>query len=127
MDELAPDNDRDTATDPETDTDTDTGTGGGTSRAEAEPDPDGAGSESGPGYERPVDRFRRTAAGTAIAAGMLGLRDVLEGRPEREETVMEVPARGPVTDPDLDVVVDLAHPENSRIVVRREPEPPQPY
>src|SRR5689334_6779149 len=119
MDELAPDNDPDTATEP--------GTGTDTGGAEAEPGPDGAGSDSGPEYERPVDRFRRTAAGTAIAAGMLGLRDVLEGRPEREETVMEVPARGPVTDPDLDVVVDLAHPENSRIVVRREPEPPQPY
>ena len=77
-------------------------------------------------YVRAVDKFRRSAAGTAIAAGMFGLRDALEGRPEREETVMEVPARGSVVDDDLDVKVDLAHPENSRIVVRRPAEPPNP-
>ena len=80
-------------------------------------------------FERPVDRFRRTAAGTAIAAGMFGLRDALEGRPEREETVMEIPA--PTAQPvgDLDVVVDLEHPENSRVVVRRPvvaPDPEEP-
>ena len=91
---------------------------------EAEPAP--ADDATGPAYERPVDRFRRSAAGTAIAAGMFGLRDALEGRPEREETVMEVPARGSVVDDDLDVKVDLAHPENSRIVVRRPAEPPNP-
>ena len=90
-----------------------------------EPDAPAAGDATGP-YERPVDKFRRTAAGTAIAAGMFGLRDALEGRPEREETVMEVPARGSVVGDDLDVMVDLAHPENSRIVVRRPAEPPNP-
>ena len=30
---------------------------------------------------RPVDRFRQTTAGTVVAAGLLGLRDALEGRP----------------------------------------------
>ena len=91
-----------------------------------EPDGSARGDATDPVFERPVDKFRRTAAGTAIAAGMFGLRDALEGRPEREETVMEVPARGSVVDDDLDVVVDLAHPENSRIVVRRPAEPPNP-
>jgi hypothetical protein len=90
------------------------------------PDATAPGDGAGPAFERPVDKFRRTAAGTAIAAGMFGLRDALEGRPEREETVMEVPARGQVGDDDLDIVVDLAHPENFRIVVRRPPEPPHP-
>jgi hypothetical protein len=44
---------------------------------------------------RPVDRFRRTAAGSVIAAGMLGLRDALEGRPKRDEVVIvnEAPTR----------------------------------
>jgi hypothetical protein len=93
---------------------------------EGESDSETPGASADPGYERPIDRFRRSAAGTAIAAGMFGLRDALEGRPEREETVMEVPARGSVVDDDLDVVVDLAHPENSRIVVRRPAEPPKP-
>ena len=32
-----------------------------------------------------VDRLRRTAAGTIVAVSLLGLRDVLDGRPEREE------------------------------------------
>jgi hypothetical protein len=87
--------------------------------ANDEPDP----APADPAFERPVDKFRRTAAGTAIAAGMFGLRDALEGRPEREETVMEVPA--PTSQPvgDIEVVVDLEHPENSRVVVRR-PESP---
>lgn len=38
-----------------------------------------------PAPVRPVDRFRRTAAGSVVAAGLFGLRDALEGRPEREE------------------------------------------
>ena len=92
-----------------------------------EPDAAVPGDATAPVYERPVDKFRRTAAGTADRpAGMFGLRDTLEGRPEREETVMEVPARGSVVDDDLDVVVDLAHPEKSRIVVRRPAKPPTP-
>ena len=36
-------------------------------------------------WERPIDKFRRSGAGTVIAAGLLGVRDALEGRPEREE------------------------------------------
>ncbi len=79
-----------------------------------------------PPFERPVDRFRRTAAGTAIAAGMFGLRDALEGRPEREETVMEVPAPTGQPVADLEFVVDLEHPENARVVVRRPVVPPDP-
>ena len=31
-------------------------------------------------YDRPVDRFRRSAVGSVLAAGMFGLADVLEGR-----------------------------------------------
>ena len=44
--------------------------------------------------DRPTDRIRRTAAGTVIAAGLLGLRDALEGRPEREEPVLEADDAG---------------------------------
>jgi hypothetical protein len=58
---------------------------------------------------RPVDRFRTTAVGTVVTAGLFGLRDALEGRPEREEIaiVSEAPERaadtkGPrvIVDPD---------------------------
>jgi hypothetical protein len=71
-------------------------------------------------WERPVDKFRRTAAGSVVAAGLLGLRDVMEGRPEKEETsiVSEAPTR-PVG--ALDVVIDLDHPERNIAIVRRRP------
>jgi hypothetical protein len=74
-------------------------------------------------FDRPVDRFRRSAAGTVVAAGLLGLRDVMEGRPEREEVtiVNEAPTR-PVG--ALDVVIDPDHPERTIAIVRRSVAPP---
>jgi hypothetical protein len=70
---------------------------------------------------RPVDRFRRTAAGSIVAAGLFGLRDALEGRPEKDEPAIVVDAPGKRHDPDdpIDIHLDLDHPERSRIVVRR--------
>jgi hypothetical protein len=67
---------------------------------------------------RPVDRFRRSATGAVVAAGLLGLRDALEGRPEKEEVaiVNEAPTAPPR---DVDVVIDFDHPERSIVVVRR--------
>jgi hypothetical protein len=67
--------------------------------------------------ERPVDRFKRTAAGTVVSAGLLGLRDALEGRPEKDEPaiVSEAPAAPP---PDgLEVILDFEHPERSVAIV----------
>jgi hypothetical protein len=74
---------------------------------------------------RPVDRFHRTTAGTVIAAGMLGLRDALEGRPEKDEPAIVVDAPGKRHDSadPIDVHLDFDHPERSRVVVRR-PDPP---
>jgi len=68
-------------------------------------------------FERPVDRFRRSASGAVVAAGMLGLRDALEGRPEKEEVtiVNEAPTAPPR---DLEVVIDLDYPERTVAVVR---------
>lgn len=59
--------------------------------------------------------------GSVVAAGLLGLRDALEGRPEREEVtiVSEAPEREPAP---IDVQLDLEHPERSVAVVR--PTPP---
>ena len=67
--------------------------------------------------DRPVDRFHRSATGAVVAAGLLGLRDALEGRPEKEEVtiVNEAPAAPPR---DLEVVIDFEHPERSVAVVR---------
>ncbi|HEX3669512.1 MAG TPA: hypothetical protein VHY55_10205 [Acidimicrobiia bacterium] len=89
-------------------------------RAEAEPvegeeaEPEQTDGDAG---DRPVDRFRRSAGGAVVAAGLLGLRDALEGRPEKEEVtiVNEAPAAPPR---DLEVVIDFEHPERSVAVVR---------
>ena len=75
------------------------------------------GEEAGDEGGRPVDRFRRSATGAVVAAGLLGLRDALEGRPEKEEVtiVNEAPGAPPR---DLEVVIDFDHPERSVAVVR---------
>ena len=67
-------------------------------------------------WERPIDKFRRGAAGSVIAAGLLGVRDALEGRPEKEEPAIVAEAPNPTLD-HIDLVLDLEHPENSRAVV----------
>ena len=79
--------------------------------------------------ERPVDRFRRGVVGSAVAAGLLGLRDALEGRPDQEEVtvVSEAPARD--EHPRLDVHLDPDHPWQSVAVIRPAPpnaSPPEP-
>ena len=70
---------------------------------------------------RPVDKFRRSAAGSVIAAGMFGLRDALEGRPEKEEPAIVVDA--PTSQPKgpVEVMLDFDHPERSKVVIRRPP------
>ena len=97
-----------------------------------------AGEGDEPAPPRPVDRFRRSALGSVAAAGLLGLRDALEGRPEKEEPAIVVDAPQPKRDGPVDVVLDFDHPERSRALVRRppptaapqeperEPEPPDP-
>jgi len=77
---------------------------------DAEPE---AGAEN---WERPIDKFRRSGAGSVIAAGLLGVRDALEGRPEREEPAIVSQAPEPKLD-HIDIVLDPDHPERSRAVV----------
>ena len=67
---------------------------------------------------RPVDRFRATAVGTVVSAGLLGLRDALEGRPEREEIAIVSDAPAPRVDPSgPQVIVDSDDPTRVTIVV----------
>jgi hypothetical protein len=68
-------------------------------------------------FERPIDRFRQTATGAVIAAGLLGLGDALEGRREKEEPAIVQEASEP--ERDLELVIDLEHPERSIAIVRR--------
>lgn len=76
-------------------------------------------------YERPVDRFRRGAVGSVVAAGLLGLRDAIEGRPEREETAIVTEAPSQPHDDAMELQLDPDHPERSVVIVRRPP-PPDP-
>jgi hypothetical protein len=69
---------------------------------------------------RPVDRFRRTAAGSVVAAGLLGLRDAIEGRPEREEVAIVNETPSPQVDPGFRLELD----EESGTVTVVLPEPP---
>ena len=68
-------------------------------------------------WERPVDRFRRSAAGTVVSAGLLGLRDALEGRPEREEPAImaEAPAAPPPG--KIEVLIDFERPGHALAII----------
>ena len=75
-------------------------------------------------WERPVDKFKRSAVGSVVAAGLLGLQDALEGRPKKEEPaiVSEAPAAPP---PDnIEVILDFEHPDRSVAIVYFPPSPP---
>ncbi|MGZ8764536.1 MAG: hypothetical protein ACXW2C_02440 [Acidimicrobiia bacterium] len=69
---------------------------------------------------RPVDRFHRTAVGSVVAAGLFGLRDALEGRPEREETAVVSEARTPDDNGPIEVVLDFERPGHGIVVIHRE-------
>jgi hypothetical protein len=67
--------------------------------------------------ERRMEKFRHTAVGTAVAAGLLGLRDALEGRPEQEETVMEAEAPGAPPPDGIELFLDPSDPTKSVVVI----------
>lgn len=73
------------------------------------------------GEARPVDRFRRTAVGSVVAAGLLGLRDALEGRPERARTAVVSEARTPDDAGPIEVVLDFDRPGHGIVVIHRDP------
>ena len=68
--------------------------------------------------DRPIDKFRKTATGSVLAAGMLGLAEAIEGR-EKEEPAIVVDAGGEPVDPDLIVRLDPDNPADSIIMVRK--------
>lgn len=83
---------------------------------EADPESESESEPQAEEWERPIDKFRRSGAGSVIAAGLLGVRDALEGRPEREEPAIVSEAPEPKLD-HIDIVLDPDHPERSRAVV----------
>ena len=72
--------------------------------------------------QRPVDRFRRSTAGTVVAAGLLGLRDALEGRPENEEPAIVAEAPGAPPPDDLEVLIDFDRPGHALAIIHLPPD-----
>ncbi|MFI5052791.1 MAG: hypothetical protein ACHQDE_00390 [Acidimicrobiia bacterium] len=70
-------------------------------------------------WQRPVDKFKRSTLGSVVAAGLLGVRDALEGRPEKEEVTIVAEAPAQPARGNIDLVLDLEHPERSVAIVRR--------
>jgi hypothetical protein len=83
---------------------------------ESEPEPHETEDQPEERWERPIDKFRRGAVGSVVAAGLLGVRDALEGRPEKDEPVIVADAPEPKLD-NIDLVLDPEHPERSRAIV----------
>ena len=74
----------------------------------------------------PIERFRRTAIGTTLAAGMFGLRDVLEPPKDETPAIVEDWAGGePFNDPIV-LRLDPDHPEDSIVMVRPYLDPRRP-
>jgi hypothetical protein len=77
--------------------------------------------ESSPEHAEPapIEKFRRTAAGSVFAAGLLGLRDVLEPAKDEQPAIVEDWSGGPepFSEP-LVLRLDPDHPEDSIVLVR---------
>jgi hypothetical protein len=66
----------------------------------------------------PIERFHQTAVGSMLAAGLLGLRDVLEPTKQEEPAVVvDYSGDPPFTDPIV-LRLDPDHPEDSIVMVR---------
>ena len=71
-----------------------------------------------PAEIRPIDKFRQTATGSILAAGLLGLAEALEG-PRKQEVAIVVDDAGdpPFTDPIV-MRLDPDNPADSIVMVR---------
>ena len=89
-----------------------------------EPEPVAVDSDAAAHAEpRPVDRFRQTAAGAVVAAGLFGLRDALEGRPEKEEVTIVSEAPGRRVEDGFTLVFDEDDPNSLKVVLPQPREP----
>ena len=67
----------------------------------------------------PIEKFRRTAVGTVFAAGLLGLRDVIEPPKDDTPAIVEEWAGGEPFNEPMVLRLDPDHPEDSLVMVRR--------
>ncbi|HWS46609.1 MAG TPA: hypothetical protein VN636_12165 [Acidimicrobiia bacterium] len=66
----------------------------------------------------PIEKFHRTPVGMVFAAGLLGLRDVIEPPKDETPAIVEDWAGGePFTEPMV-LRLDLDHPEDSIVMIR---------
>jgi hypothetical protein len=66
----------------------------------------------------PIEKFRRTAVGSVFAAGLLGLRDVLEPPKDEEPAIVQDWSGGePFKDPYV-LRLDPDNPQDSIVMVR---------
>ena len=71
--------------------------------------------------KRGIHKFKETATGTVLAAGLLGVANALEGpRDEEVAIVQEYSGEPPFSDPIL-MRLDPDAPEDSIVLVRRRP------
>ena len=99
-----------------------------TAGEEVERADDGAAAEEDGTYQRPVDRFRKGAVGSVMAAGLLGIADALEARPPKEDVVIvrELPGEPPREPRRLELLLDPEHPERSLVFLPEPEEAPRP-
>ncbi len=91
-------------------------------------DDDGEGDEDDPlahAEPAPIEKFHRTTVGTVLAAGLFGLRDVIEPPKDEQPAIVEDWSGGePFTDPMV-LRLDPEHPEDSIVMVRPYLKPPR--
>jgi 4'-phosphopantetheinyl transferase len=73
---------------------------------------------SGIASSRPIDKFRDTAVGSVFAAGLMGLRDVLEPQKDEKVAIVADYAGDPPFKDPIVLRLDPDHPEDSIVMVR---------
>lgn len=63
-------------------------------------------------------RYRRSASASVLAAGLLGLREVVDPVPNEDEVVLEQPAAAADDDGPIEVYLDPDDPSASMVVIR---------
>ncbi len=71
----------------------------------------------------PIERFHRTSVGMVLAAGMFGLRDVLETPKDNTPAIVEDWAGGQPADDPYVLRLDPDNPQDSIVMVRRKRDP----
>ena len=66
----------------------------------------------------PIERFHRSSLGTVLAAGMFGLRDVLEPAKDETPAIVEDWSGGEPFDDPYVMRLDPEHPEDSIVMIR---------